>query len=438
MQAKTFLRGFTLSTFLLSISVFSAELDTNSVQKADFDQDGLPDSLEIRFNLDPALADTDGDGVLDAEEFGANLAKAVDTDQDGMIDALDWDDDNDQIPTALESKNDKDQDGFADYLDVDSDSDGKSDTAEAGLAAKDSDQDGLDDAFDVDATHGIDQNGDDVDDNSVLAVELTTFSQEIALAPTIEQPVISTKPSQTPSQELDANKEVLAVEVSETAGLSMVIKSDAEFEASIPSLTKKPDTDGDRLPDELEMGLDPQHPVDTDKDGIFDFLDEDDDGDHVSTLVEGEADRDGDGRVNYLDTDEGGYFYCANSGRIVSGIKGFKISPSADVILELDAKAGRYRWRPTKAGTYTLQFILPKGLHTVTELEKGKLYVTSANSAVMNLGWSENINQEAQLAGFNTQQLPFWYSSFVILEGAPPLINHNIPLLGGECSSPQS
>ncbi|HPY40272.1 MAG TPA: hypothetical protein PLM98_07130, partial [Thiolinea sp.] len=188
--------------------------------------------------------------------------------------------------------------------------------------------------------------------------------------------------------------------------------------------------------DELEIGLDPKHPVDTDGDGIFDFLDEDDDGDQVLTLIEGEADRDGDGRVNYLDIDESGYFYCANTGRIVAGIKNFKISPSKDVVLEKNAESGRYRWHAKKPGTYTLQFILPKNLRTVTELEKGQLYVTSANGKLVNLGWSEDINHEGYLAQFDPKQLPTWYSSFVIQDGAPPMINQNIPLTGGECDTP--
>ena len=139
-----------------------------------------------------------------------------------------------------------------------------------------------------------------------------------------------------------------------------------------------------------------------------------------------------------VDVDEGGYFYCANSGRIVNGIKHFKITPSADVILQENAKTGRYRWYPLKPGTYTLQFILPKGLHTVTELEKGQLYVTPANGALVNLAWSEDISREGQLARFNPQDLPAWYSSFVIQEGAAPIINHNIPLRGGVCDTPES
>ncbi|TXH68647.1 MAG: hypothetical protein E6Q83_13095 [Thiothrix sp.] len=433
MQARTIV----LSLILGSLS-FNPWLSAAELPSTDFDQDGLSDSLEAKLKTDPALSDTDGDGLADGIELGSNPQQPHDTDQNSIIDALDWDDDGDQIPTVLESKQDSDQDGLADYLDTDSDNDGLSDTQEAGLSGIDSDQDGIDDVFDADLTKGKDQNGDGVDDASILAAAVTSFSPLVANAEKSQPIPHLPKPVVEPMETLANPNQVLEVEVSETAELSILVNPPSLGAEGVTKLSKKPDTDGDRLPDELEIGLDPQHPADTDGDGVFDFLDEDDDGDNVLTLVEGEADRDGDGRVNYLDIDESGYFYCANTGRIIGGIKNFEITPRADVVLQANAKTGRYRWYPLKPGTYTLQFVLPKGLHTVTELEKGQLYVTSANGALVNLGWNEDINHEGQLASFNPQQLPLWYSSFVIQAGAPPMINHNIPLLGTACQTPSS
>lgn len=436
MQAKTIF--FRLIFSLLSLTTWVVQADPLSTQRLqrDFDQDGLSDALERQLKTDPALADTDGDGLLDGMELGANPKHPLDSDKNSIINALDGDDDGDQIPTVLESTTDQDQDGLANYLDLDSDNDGKPDHEEARLSGLDHDQDGIDDAFDADLK-GQDQNGDGVNDQSVLVKAVTSFSQTPVVNKPSATPLVQTA-SLEPVPPTSNSNEVLEVEVSETAELSMVVKSSSQLENKPRLLVKKPDTDGDGVPDELEIGLDSKHPVDTDSDGIFDFLDQDDDGDNVLTLIEGEADRDGDGRVNYLDVDEGGYFYCANSGRIVSGIKHFKITPSADVILQENAKTGRYRWYPLKPGTYTLQFILPKGLHTVTELEKGQLYVTPANGALVNLAWSEDISREGQLARFNPQDLPVWYSSFVIQEGAAPIINHNIPLRGGVCDTPES
>ena len=66
-------------------------LDGNPLDATDSDQDGIPDYL------DP---DDDNDGVPTIEEF--SLGIPLDTDNDGIFDYLDTDDDNDGVPTALE------------------------------------------------------------------------------------------------------------------------------------------------------------------------------------------------------------------------------------------------------------------------------------------------------------------------------------------------
>lgn len=55
------------------------------------------------------------------------------------------------------------------------------------------------------------------------------------------------------------------------------------------------DSDGDGVPDHIEMGVDPLNPVDTDGDGTPDHLDLDSDDDG---LLDAEEDRNGDGEVN--------------------------------------------------------------------------------------------------------------------------------------------
>ena len=69
-----------------------------------------------------------------------------------------------------------------------------------------------------------------------------------------------------------------------------------------------PDSDNDGLPDQLEAGADPFHPVDSDSDGAADFRDEDSDNDGWSDTQECPnptncADLDGNGIPDYRDRD---------------------------------------------------------------------------------------------------------------------------------------
>ncbi|MBU1896976.1 right-handed parallel beta-helix repeat-containing protein [Myxococcota bacterium] len=63
------------------------------------------------------------------------------------------------------------------------------------------------------------------------------------------------------------------------------------------------DSDGDGTPDAAEIG-DGEAPLDTDGDGIINALDEDDDGDGIPSLIEGQTDDDRDGIPNFLDDDD--------------------------------------------------------------------------------------------------------------------------------------
>ena len=121
----------------------------------DADSDGLPDHCDL---------DSDNDGISDLVESGDAVAIAADTDGDGMISA------DEAIAARLEDANgdgvydtlgntpvDSDRDGIADALDLDSDNDGIPDVIESQPSdtyvapiGMDSDGDGVDDAFDVD------------------------------------------------------------------------------------------------------------------------------------------------------------------------------------------------------------------------------------------------------------------------------------------------
>ncbi len=177
--------------------------DTDGPQ-GDQDGDGITNSVEVTFNLYPNLPDTDGDGIGDGAEFGTG-AKPLDSDGDGVIDAMDLDSDNDGTMDQEEGTGDLDGDGTPNYRDhddqdgplgdadgdgllnqieslygmnvnlADSDGDGISDAMEFGngVTPADSDGDGIIDALDLDSDNdgaldanenGLDSDGDGIPD----------------------------------------------------------------------------------------------------------------------------------------------------------------------------------------------------------------------------------------------------------------------------------
>jgi outer membrane protein OmpA-like peptidoglycan-associated protein len=167
---------------------------------SDSDGDGLTDAFELAIGTDPNDADSDDDGVLDGDEPSPD----VDTDGDGLINALDPDSDNDGLFDGTElglgcgdpatdpaaGSCTPDGDGGAtmtDPLDPDTDDGGATDGSEdanlngvvdagetdptAGQGADDSqvvdtDGDGLSDALEL--FLGSDPNDADTDDDGVL------------------------------------------------------------------------------------------------------------------------------------------------------------------------------------------------------------------------------------------------------------------------------
>ena len=77
---------------------------------------------------------------FDLPSVPASIKIAGDNDQDGIIDAIDLDDDNDGILDTDEGGGDIDGDGTPNWFDLDSDGDGCSDTEEAGFEDPDGDR----------------------------------------------------------------------------------------------------------------------------------------------------------------------------------------------------------------------------------------------------------------------------------------------------------
>jgi gliding motility-associated-like protein len=224
----------------------------------DSDRDGNPDCID---------ADDDNDGVLDTEDvFPLDPTEWADLDGDGIGDNSDPDVDGDGIPNQADTTpvggtipvagvSDFDGDGISDDFDLDDDNDGLSDEVEATLGSNpkniDSDQDGVTDGQEV-------TDGTDPTDSCDLVVSSQSIAEHIALWDLAD---------------CDGDGILNAQEL-----FSPVTRSDGKTI------------------------------LDSDRDGIPNYRDEDDDNDSVPTALEislsGFVDTDGDGKPNHLDTDD--------------------------------------------------------------------------------------------------------------------------------------
>jgi gliding motility-associated-like protein len=149
----------------------------------DSDSDGILDAIETDedsdFDLSPNYLDDDSDGdkILDRDETDA------DADNDGVPNFLDLDSDGDEIEDAVETASDFDLDGIPNYLDLDADADEMPDREEGIL---DRDQNKLMDFLDPQTfiPEIFTPNGDNVNDFMFIKglknypeAQLTVFNQ---------------------------------------------------------------------------------------------------------------------------------------------------------------------------------------------------------------------------------------------------------------------
>ncbi len=270
----------------------------------DGDGDGLSDALEISLGSNPALRDTDGDGIDDGDEG------LGDDDNDGVINLLDRDNRDPCVPNDGSGSCDSDFDGISNADErlegtnpfiADTDLDGDSDGAERGL---DSDGDGRGDAIE---SKLIDSDGDgltdqfDIDnDNPCIPSDLAgTCDRDGDGLDNATEEAIGTDPD---NPDTDGDGIIDGLEgLFDVDGDGVLNPLDpGNLDPCVPSETFPTcdaDNDGATYAEELAAGTDPNNP-DTDGDGIPDGAEigRDDDGDGLDNAVESNLiDSDGDG-----------------------------------------------------------------------------------------------------------------------------------------------
>lgn len=254
--------------------------DPDYSQFVDGDGNGVSDQFDVDGDglINQCDIDADGNGVMDADEAGGQLGNPVDTDNDGIDDYLDLDNDNNGILDTDEigdptNPTDTDADGIPDYNDFDNDGDGISDVYEIGL----------------DPTNPLDTDGDGTEDYN------DTDSDNDGLSDAYEA-IDGDEPVDTDNDGLEDYRDT--------------------------------DSDDNGIDDTSESGGDETSAIDTDRDGIPDHIDFDNDNDSLDDEFELElviydgtefipnpdntigtpvfVDSDGDGIANYLDDDDDG------------------------------------------------------------------------------------------------------------------------------------
>ncbi|MEQ1503081.1 MAG: MopE-related protein [Myxococcota bacterium] len=264
-----------------------------STSDCDDDTDGdtvTDDDEHLLAHTSPTDADSDDDLRDDAIEIGGNPAAPLNTDGDGLIDALDPDDDNDGVTSAQEfgDPDGGDGDGVPNWFDDDSDGDNWGDDYEfthlhAGL---DEDGDGKPNYVDKDS------DADTLQDKNELGNE-TTF-------------VDSDGDSVENRLDLDDDGDCVATG-DELGDPNPGLHDDFDGDGQDNYLDTDDDNDGEDSCAEDADGDGNPADDDSDGDGQDNYVDDDDDDDGILTQIEnaqpGGRDFDGDGLANNIDPD---------------------------------------------------------------------------------------------------------------------------------------
>ncbi|MEQ1564594.1 MAG: MopE-related protein [Myxococcota bacterium] len=293
-----------------------ADDDNDGVLTANEDVNNNGNRVDDNTDLDALPnyrdADDDGDTVLTINENvnGLSDARDDDTDSDGTPNFRDTDDDGDTIVTSFEYSDgpgrNVDGDLLENHLDLDSDADNYNDSVEGRVA---SDADGIYDYLDVDA------DGDTVADLSEVNEDFDADGKNNRIDSDDDNDGITTAQEQLDAngnsdgfanyRDLDSDADGWPDAYEWT-----VIRTSTDDDGDGKKNYVDTDSDGDTLLDKNELGTSVA-PTDSDGDGFQNRIDSDDEGDCVNTKDEignpapgQHEDFDGDGTVNYLDTDD--------------------------------------------------------------------------------------------------------------------------------------
>ena len=241
----------------------------------DTDTDGLCNAEEEAFGLDPLDLDSDDDGLFDGDEHNWNF--------------------------------DMDGDGLASVLDADSDGDGLFDGTEMSvLLAVGDGQAELDGEVVVllgtNLEAGNFQKDEDPETGTFMLVADTDRG---GLSDGVEDENANGKLDEQETDPNDPSDDLAVDEDADGDGLPNGL------EQEIGTDPYNADSDGDTIPDPVEVGEDTANPPDSDGDGTIDALDTDSDDDTIPDKTEAgdedpetaPVDSDGDGTPDYVDLD---------------------------------------------------------------------------------------------------------------------------------------
>ncbi len=300
----------------------------------DSDSDGLDDGVEVNeLGSNPLIPDTDADGLTDSDEYNLHGTNPVlaDSDDDGLTDntellihftdPLSTDSDGDFLSDGEEISTHQ-----SDPLNPDSDGDGISDNQEVALGTDlintDEDGDGLINSIDgvedsdsdgIPNYADLDSDNDSIPDVIELGYSDVNRDGKLDSAADFAATGISPSgeiPTESSSTLLDTDSDGVPDYIdldSDQDGIPDLAEATANYRNNAKRLDGFTDEDRNGL---LDNYSNPESiiPVDSDRDELYDYVDLDSDNDGFMDITEtGTIDTDSDGRLDsYVDQDQNG------------------------------------------------------------------------------------------------------------------------------------